>query len=74
MRGSLRVFHTLRALQLLHELAHSFIYSKHDGLSGSDTENARGDTLVECSVAFLAPHIKGNCRYPLERALARRSR
>jgi len=74
MRRSLRVFHTLRTLQLLHELAHSFIYSEYDGLSGSDTENARGDTLVECSVAFLTPHIKRNCRYPLKRALARRCR
>ena len=70
-RRSLRIPHTSRALQLFDESAHSFVYGEYNSLSGGDTEHTRGDTLVERSVALLTPHIEGNCRYPLERALAR---
>jgi hypothetical protein len=71
---SLRIFHTFRALHLLNDLAYSLIYGKYDGLSGGDTEHTRSDALVERSVALLTPHIEGNHRYPLKRALARGNR
>ena len=73
MKGSLRVFHTLRALQFLHEAAHSLVYCEYNGLSGSNTEDTGGDPLVECPVTFLAPHIERNRRYPLKCALIRGS-
>ena len=74
MRRSLRVFHALRALQFLHELAHSLVDGEYDGLSRGDTEHTGSDSLVERSVALLTPHIERNCGYPLECALARCTR
>ena len=70
-RRSLGISYTSGALQLLDELAHSLVYGKYDSLSRSNAEHTRCDALVERSVALLTPHVEGNCRYPLECALAR---
>lgn len=44
-------------------LKHGFqvlVHGEGDGLSGSDTHDARRNTLVEAAGAFLLPHVPGD--------------